>query len=455
MKKRRIMFIVFSCFSLLVTLLIPNIFMIEDDLGPVTIIGKNGLMVFLFLTMMFYLLWFHKPILRSLNKLLLYIVLCFVVLIPTLLLASTELVWLIPLTACAMIITVMLDESLGITTNVILTLLIALVGNLGLDYILFNVLSGTISCLLITKAKERQKIFYVSTYLMLINSVIVVFLNLLKHDEFSVDFQQILFVVINAVLSIIIATGSLPLWETLFNITTSYKLLELTNSNQKLLQRLMLEAPGTYHHSQMVANLAETAALDIGANALLARTGALYHDIGKLRDPEYFVENQNGYNPHDELAPDSSAKIILAHVDDGIRLAHEYKLPHQIIEIIRQHQGDSIIRYFYEKAKRNSDGFEVNPALFKYKGPKPQTNEAAIVMLADCVEAYIRSFPEKEKNMDKIQTCIYDMIQNKLVEGQLNQCPLKVSELPIIEQAFIKVYKGLYHERVQYTKTGD
>ena len=156
----------------------------------------------------------------------------------------------------------------------------------------------------------------------------------------------------------------------------------------------------------MVANLAETATADIGGNALLARTGALYHDVGKLKQPEYFTENQNGTNPHDDLAPDASATIIISHVDFGVKMAKEYKLPKSVIDIIRQHQGDALVKYFYHKAKDHSDGFEIDDDAFRYDGPKPQTNEAAIVMLADCVEAYIRGLDEVEREMSVIDESI-------------------------------------------------
>jgi putative nucleotidyltransferase with HDIG domain len=334
-----------------------------------------------------------------------------------------------------------------------MVLMIGVISPLSIEYILFFIISGSVGTFLITTAKERQKIFYVALYMIFVNAFLVVLISLVtSRTSFDFDIYVMINAVVNAALSVIITTGSMPLWETVFDVMTSYKLLELTNSNQKLLQRLMIEAPGTYHHSQMVANLAETATADIGGNALLARTGALYHDIGKLKNPEYFTENQNGTNPHDELSPDSSAKIIIAHVSDGVAMAKESNLPKSVVDIIAQHQGDTTVRYFYYQAKEHSDGFEIDEKLFKYAGPKPGSNEAAIVMLADCVEAYVRALNESDRTMTVIDNVIKEIINGKLADNQLEACELKISELTIIAKAFRKVYNGMYHERVKYPK---
>lgn len=451
--KRRVFALLIGLLSSLLVLSISNLIVFKDQLSIIEIIGKNGLVVLLIGSLLIYVFNFHKDIVDERNKMLLYTLLNILVLVPALFLVNTELYLFMPFMITGMLISVMLYESLGIITNIFLTLIIAVIGNYGFDYIVFYIISGTLACILITKAKERQKMFYVAIYMMVIN-VLIMFLTslMIGGSDFTISIKDMVFVLINAAFSVIITNGSLPLWETIFDIMTPYKLLELTNSNQKLLQRLMLEAPGTYHHSQMVANLAETAAADIGANALLARSGALFHDVGKLKCPEYFTENQNGINPHDDLAPESSAHIIISHVADGIKIASEYKLPKSIIEIIKQHQGDSLVKYFYYKAKEHSDGFDIDEKLYQYNGPKPQTNEAAIVMLADCVEAYVRALDESQRTMKVIDNVVQEIIKGKLEDKQLEACDLKIKELTVIAKAFKKVYNGMYHERVKYPK---
>jgi putative nucleotidyltransferase with HDIG domain len=431
---------------------VSNIVMSGEDNG-MQLIGKNGLIVVLLALLFSYISIFCKDIFTNKKKFILYGTIVLIVLVPSLFLANTDYFLLMPFLVAGMIIAALLDTKLGMMTNLIMVLMIGVISPLSIEYILFFIISGSVGTFLITTAKERQKIFYVALYMIFVNAFLVVLISLVtSRTSFDFDIYVMINAVVNAALSVIITTGSMPLWETVFDVMTSYKLLELTNSNQKLLQRLMIEAPGTYHHSQMVANLAETATADIGGNALLARTGALYHDIGKLKNPEYFTENQNGTNPHDELSPDSSAKIIIAHVSDGVAMAKESNLPKSVVDIIAQHQGDTTVRYFYYQAKEHSDGFEIDEKLFKYAGPKPGSNEAAIVMLADCVEAYVRALNESDRTMTVIDNVIKEIINGKLADNQLEACELKISELTIIAKAFRKVYNGMYHERVKYPK---
>lgn len=439
--------------TLIILMATLNIVALTEDIQPNRILGQNGMILMLVGTLGLYIYIFHRQTIKQVNKWLLFLTLCLVTLVPSFILGHTDLIWLIPFSTSALIIAIMLDESLGIVTHIMLILIIAIEGSLTADFLMFYSISGIISIFLIGKAKERQRIFYGSIYVIVLNIVLLTLIQFNHGIGWVLPTgRQLLYVGVNAVFSIVLATGSLPLWETLFNITTPYKLLELTNASQVLLKRLMMEAPGTYHHSQMVANLAETAALDIGANAILARTGALYHDIGKLKNPNYFIENQNGFNPHDELAPDSSAKIIISHVDDGVKLAQEHKLPVQIVDIIRQHQGNAILGYFFDKAKHTESSYDIDAKDFTYRGPKPLTNEAAIVMLADCVEAYVRSNPERNATLEGVQTMIDEMILMRFKEGQLNKSDLKISDLPLVAESFLKVYNGMFHERIKYVK---
>ena len=245
-----------------------------------------------------------------------------------------------------------------------------------------------------------------------------------------------------------ISVGFQPVFEAAFNLATPAKLLELANPNQPLLRRLLLEAPGTYHHAIVVANLAEAAAEKIGANPLLARTGAYFHDIGKLKRPLYFKENQMGDNPHDRTDPYVSAAIVTAHTRDGLALAQKYHLPPEIQTIIMEHHGDTPVMYFYHKALQMADGKPVDIADFRYDGQRPTTKESAIVMLADTIEAAVRSIPDPTPKA--IEQFIERLVRGKLEDGQLSNSPLTLRDIDAICEAFCKVLNGVFHERIEY-----
>ena len=248
--------------------------------------------------------------------------------------------------------------------------------------------------------------------------------------------------------SALIAIGLQPLFEAVFNLATPSKLLELSNPNQPLLRRLLLEASGTYHHSIVVANLAEAAAEKIGANPLLARTAAYYHDIGKLKRPLYFKENQMGVNPHDSTDPRISAAILTSHTRDGIQLAQKYRLPREIQQIILEHHGDTPVMYFYHKALQQADGQPVDIADFRYAGPRPSTKESTVVMLADTVEAAVRSM--SAPTPEKIEEFIVRLVRGKLEDGQLSDSPITLQDIDGICEAFCQVLHGVFHERIEY-----
>jgi putative nucleotidyltransferase with HDIG domain len=242
--------------------------------------------------------------------------------------------------------------------------------------------------------------------------------------------------------------GSLPLWETFFGVVTPVKLLDLTNPTNLLLRRLTIEAPGTYHHSLIVANLAETAAYDIGANAHAARVGGYYHDVGKLKFPHYFVENLDGENPHDHLDPINSSNIIMSHVSYGLTLASEHRLPQFVRDIIKEHHGTTLLQYFYSKARETGEQFDEKD--FRYPYIIPQTRESACVMLADSVEAAVRSMIPKIQSVDEVEKTIRFIIRGKLNDGQLAESDLSIRDVTVIEQSFFRVLKGMYHERIAY-----
>jgi putative nucleotidyltransferase with HDIG domain len=254
---------------------------------------------------------------------------------------------------------------------------------------------------------------------------------------------------VSGLLSAILMIGVLPYLESAFSITSMIRLLELSNPNQYLLKRLLLEAPGTYHHSLMVGNLAEAAAEAVGANALLVRVGAYYHDIGKIKRPEYFVENQQGgTDPHAKIAPALSALIITSHVKEGLEMARDKHLPQSVVDFITGHHGTSLTKYFYSRALEEDGGEHINEENFRYEGPKPQSKEVALVMLADATEAAVRSISDPTN--EKIRDMVRKIIRDKLNDGQLEECDLTFRDLDIIAATFVRVLEGVYHSRIEY-----
>jgi len=241
----------------------------------------------------------------------------------------------------------------------------------------------------------------------------------------------------------------LPLLEDALNSATVFRLQELSDLNAPILKQLLSVAPGTYSHSVTVAHLAETAAREIGADALLARVGAYYHDIGKIDKPEYFIENQSGYNKHDEINPRLSATVLRGHVKFGLEKADSLRLPQAIREIIEQHHGTSLISYFYAQAKKESA--DTNESEFRYPGPLPASKEAAVVMLADNVEAASRTL--KKPTVAKLEQFVKDLVMGRLTSGQLSMSSLSFRDVELIQKSFVKVLSGHYHSRIEYPKT--
>jgi putative nucleotidyltransferase with HDIG domain len=251
----------------------------------------------------------------------------------------------------------------------------------------------------------------------------------------------------------VLCVGTLAVWENVFDVATAARLTELSSSSHPLLRQLMAEAPGTYHHSVMVSQLAEAAAERIGANSPLAMAGALYHDVGKLKKPLYFKENQKpNENVHDIMAPEESAAAIIAHQKDGVALLHKHKLPSAVIRVAHEHHGNSLVAYFYHKACEGSEGRQVNIKAFRYQGSRPTTKESAIVMLADSCEAAVRSLGETTR--EAVEEMVHKVIRGKLEEGQLGNSPLTLYELDEIERSFLRTIYSLMHERIEYPEQG-
>ncbi len=352
----------------------------------------------------------------------------------------------IPIFIATMLISILLDMKLAIMVNFVLVIAMSLITKGDMSFIYMSTISGTLSSYIVSKANQRNKLFMSGVIIGVLNVLIILCATGILNSKLIP--MDLLIVFLNGVGSIIVTIGILPFLESTFNIITPLKLLELANPNQPLVKRLLMEAPGTYHHSLMVGNLAEVATESIGGNALLARVGAYFHDIGKLKRPNFFMENQLSDNPHDRMTANLSTLVITSHTNDGVELALKYKIPLAIRDIIQQHHGNTLVVYFYHKAKKGEKGESVVQDNFRYSGPKPSSKEAAVVMLADSVEAAVRSMIDKTEG--KIEGLVRKIIKDKLDDGQLDQCDLTLKDLDNIAKGFMKVLSGIFHEREEY-----
>lgn len=360
--------------------------------------------------------------------------------------------FLIPLACAPILMTVLLDYRVSVIINVLNAVLIMVI--VGFDpqialILIVNIIIGSIS---LKKLNQRNDILYSTLYIVIGVIISTLTSGILSSNDFNKLMINIMLAALGALMSGVLAIGLLPFLESTFDIVTNLKLLELANPNNVLMRRLLMEASGTYHHSIMVANLAEVAAEEIGCNPIITRVGSYYHDIGKLKRPFFFGENLMGLdNPHNNIGANSSTLIIISHVKDGLDLANEHKLPKIIKDIICQHHGTTVVKYFYytvKNAAENPD--EVIESDFQYQGPIPETKEAAIVMLADCVEASVRSI--KEPTMVKIEEMVNNIINDKLHCNQLNNSDITLKDLEKIKSCFLRVLKGIYHQRIEYPK---
>ncbi len=363
--------------------------------------------------------------------------------------------YLFPAAAAGILLTVLIPTPIVAAAAVILISLIAAVlGGYSLNYFFVYMAGGLAAVFSARDIRTRKDLNRCGFYVLVFNFFAILAVELMSPSGGSASLEimgiNLAWGGLNALVSVVIAGGLLPIFESAFSITTNIKLLELGDFNTPLLKRLMLEAPGTYHHSLMVANLAENACEEIGANPLVARVGSYYHDIGKLSNPQYFSENQQGIDyKHDKLKPNISALILKRHVKDGFSLADEYNLDKIIKDMIEQHHGTSLIRFFYDKELNGSDGRDkVEKKEFKYPGPRPQTREAGVIMLADSVEAACRSLDEP--TYSRITGLVEKIINIKFTEGQLNECALTMAGLEKIQKNFINALSAMYHSRIEY-----
>ncbi len=362
-----------------------------------------------------------------------------------------------PLILCAMLLTAMLGVRLGIVCNMFMAVLVASLAAgssaaYGEQAILVTVTSfaaGTVASLILSSKPTRIRALLAGVVAAGVAFLINLFYGLMTANELSGALTHGGWAAGGTMLAVLLCMAIQPLLEIVFNLPTNMKLMELSNPNQPLMRRLLLEAPGTYHHSIIVANLAEAAAEAVGANPLLARVGAYYHDIGKLKRPLYFKENQMAEeNAHDHTDPQVSVAILTAHTRDGIALARQYRLPQAVIDIIAQHHGDTPVMFFYHKALQLANGKPVDIDAFRYDGQPPDTKESAIVLLCDTIEAAVRSL--KTTTPENIEEFVIKLVRGKLQDGQLSNCPLTLKDIDGLCTACTTVLAGVFHERIEY-----
>lgn len=356
---------------------------------------------------------------------------------------------LIPVTLAVVMISVLFDQRIAMITAMVLAILLG--GQAifrGTNALMINLVGGVVAAFSVRAIRHRNQTYHWILTIGVAYFAIAVAIGLTLDQNASDILSSAGYGALNALVSVLLAQLLLPAAESFTGIETDLTLLEWSDLNRPLMQRLSLEAPGTYAHTIAIANLAEAAARAIGANALLARVGAYYHDIGKIAKPQYFVENQaKGRNPHDKLKPGMSAQIIRNHVREGLELADEHKLPRALRAFITEHHGTGAISYFFEKAKER-EAQAPNPVEYAYPGPLPQTAETAVVMLADGVEAATRVL--SEPTPERIRDVVDHIVRQRMEQGQLKDAPLTLKQLDIIKEQFARVLTGMYHNRIDY-----
>lgn len=365
--------------------------------------------------------------------------------------------YIIPIPAYIIILAIFTNARVACFAATLLLALLILGLHYSIEFVFAFLLLNSYSMLVINKLKFSRRFDLILTGLKISVAGFLIVLSIYFLEKYLIDIGNLfilrdaLLIFLNGIFSGIIALGTLPILESTFGIITPYGLAELADHNQPLLKRLQFEAPGTYHHSLMVSNLAEAAAEAIGANPILARVGAFYHDIGKLKRPLFFVENQSYFgieNPHTKLNPRLSKMVIIAHPKDGVELAKEYKLPPIISNFILQHHGEGLASYFYNQAVAEEGAENVKEEQFRYTGPKPNMKETAILMIADAVESAVRSL--KTPTNEEIEEIINRIIKERLNDGQLSDAPLTQKDLKIISATFNRILRGMQHQRIKY-----
>jgi cyclic-di-AMP phosphodiesterase PgpH len=416
------------------------------------VLARFLLILISFLMLYLYLYYFHRRIYLS-NPKILTLFLIYGLELALIYLIGIRLdlsIYLFPIAIFSLLVTVLFDAQIGTFNTFILALLLGVLHRFNFSLVLITIIVGTVACYSTQKVRNRAEFFRSIAYLSITYIALIYLLESFKVSPPGQLLNLFGFGLANSIISPLLSIGIMPVFESLFGFTTDITLLELSDLNRPLLKRLSLEAPGTYHHSILVGNLAEAAAKAIDANSLLARVGAYYHDIGKIEIPEYFVENQLGIkSKHDGLAPSMSAIILASHVKKGRMMGEEADLPDEVLNFIEEHHGTMTMNYFLNKAKEA--GIE-NPVAddYRYPGPRPQTRETAIVMLADTVEAASRTLSEPKPA--RIRNLVQRIISERIQSGELEECPLTLRDLADITESFTQILTGVFHTRIEYPK---
>jgi putative nucleotidyltransferase with HDIG domain len=415
--------------------------------------STGGFVLLLGLVLLYYL-WRQEPqfwLDRSAPWLLSLLILLFL-LVDKLLIPNRGLLpYLCPYAALTILLSTLLNLRLALVVTGLMVLVVGWLTNGSLELMTYALCAPLIGALKLRRGDRLGSFAWTAGYVMLVNLAVVTLFQLVAGNWTWRSLAELAAgSLLNGLITMTVALAGIYLAGTLFGIPTPLLLMELSRPTHPLLRQLLLKAPGTYHHTLIVANMAERAAEAIGADPLLARVGAYYHDVGKAVRPYFFSENQSeGVNPHVRLDPYTSAQIIITHIKDGIDLARKYHLPQQIINFIPEHQGTGLASYFYHQAlAQASNPDEVDEDRFRYPGPKPQSRETAITMLADGAEAMVRS--RRPESLEELEQIVAESIQARMLAGELDECPLTIEDLQEIRKAFVDVLRGLHHPRIPY-----
>lgn len=414
----------------------------------VRFLGETIVIVIATLMFFFYLFLYRKKIFDRPSMFLLVFLVLGLVTVASSLIYPIENVrsYIIPVAIAPIILTIIFDSRVGLMATITLAIITGMIHDHNFEYMVATTAACSLGVFSVRDIKKRSQFFFITPGIVFITYAFVIFgFAISSFSGLNSFMDDMFFVAVNSVF-ILFTYPLILLFEKLFKLTTDFTLLELSDTNLPLMKELMSKAPGSFHHSLQVGNLAESAASDIGANALLCRVGAMYHDIGKMVKPDYFIENQVKRNEHDKLKPRMSALVIKAHVSEGVKIANEYSLPKVIIDFITTHHGTSLIRYFHGKAMEDAENVQEED--FRYDGPIPYTKEQGILMLADGVEASCRSM--KDTTYSKLESQINRIIDSNVVDGQLSNCPLTFQQIQIIKESFLRILKGVYHSRIEY-----
>ena len=431
-------------------------------------IGQEGVMLqllgkflhisFLIMILTIYLYLFRKKIFYDNTKIILiaivFILISFVTFLVNHIVVKAPIHYLIFVPAASMIFTIVFDSRVGFYTTVILALIVGALRGNDYTFMAMNFIAGGLSVYTVRDIKNRTQIFRSFLFILIGYTASILAFGLERFAPVDSMLIEFAFASSNALISPVLTYGLLIFFERIFKITTDLTLLELSNFDRPLLRDLARKAPGTFNHSMTMGTIAEAAAEKIGANSLLTRVGAYYHDIGKTISPQGFVENQlTNQNVHENLSPEESVQMIIRHVNEGVELAKQYKLPQELIEFIPMHHGTTTITFFLERAKEKYGEEKINPVDYRYPGPKPNSKETAIVMLADGCESAVRSITEPDAQ--KVENMINNIFNARLKEGQLDESPITFRDIAVMKETFLSILISQHHKRIKYPKQDD